>query len=82
MSPKPLVFLVFCLQPDGAHLVEGGVFGVPAPDLKAAADAAEAADELGAGEVRRVVRVELEMGEGAQRDLRIAEFIRTLGGLN
>ena len=85
---KPLVFLVFCLLPEGFHLLEGGVFGGSALGFKARLDSLETADELGVGEfgvggAKRVVRVELEMaGEGADRDKQIAEFLRTLGGLS
>ena len=85
---KPLVFLVFCLLPEGFHLLEGGVFGASALGFKARLDSLETPDELGAGEfgvggAKRVFRVELEMaGEGTARDEQIAEFLRTLGGLS
>jgi hypothetical protein len=85
---KPLVFLVFCLSPEGFHLIEGGVFGASALGFKARFDSLETPDELGVGEVgaggvKRVFRVELEMaGEGGHREQQIAEFLRTLGGLS
>ena len=80
---KPLVFLVFCLLPEGFHLLEGGVFGGSALGFKAHLDSLETADEFGVDGAKRVVRVELEMaGEGADRDKQIAEFLRTLGGLS
>lgn len=80
---KPLVFLVFCLLPEGFQLIEGGVFGAPAMGFKARLDSLETADEFGVGGAKRVFRVELEMaGEGTARDDQIAEFLRTLGGLS
>ena len=80
---KPLVFLVFCLLPEGFHLIEGGVFGASALGFKARLDSLETAEEFGVGGAKRVFRVELEMaGEGAARDAQIAEFLRTLGGLS
>ena len=81
LNSKPLVFLVFCLQPEGVHLLEGGVFGLPALSLKAALDGTEAPGELGADSPKRVFRVEVQMaGEGTERQ--ISEFLRTLGGLS
>jgi hypothetical protein len=81
LSSKPLVFLVFCLQPEGVHLLEGGVFGIPSLGLKAALDGSEAPGEFNTGGAKRVVRVELQLaGEGTEQ--KISEFLRTLGGLS
>jgi len=81
LGSKPLVFLVFCLQPEGVHLLEGGVFGVPSLSLKAALDGTDIPGELNADGAKRVVRVELQLaGEGTEQ--KISEFLRTLGGLS
>ena len=80
LSSKPLVFLVFCLQPEGIQLLEGGVFGAPA-GLKAALDGSDTAGELPTEGAKHVFRVEVQMaGEGTERQ--ISEFLRTLGGLS
>ncbi len=80
-NPKPLVFLVFCLQPEGMHLLEGGVFGVPSLSLKAALDGTGTSTEMNADGAKRVVRVELQLaGEGTEQ--KISEFLRSLGGLS
>ena len=81
LGSKPLVFLVFCLQPEGVHLLEGGDFGVPSLSLKAALDGTDIPGELNADGAKRVVRVELQLaGEGTEQ--KISEFLRTLGGLS
>ena len=78
---NPLIFLVFCLQPEGVQLLEGGVFGLPALSLKAAVEGMETPSDLGPDDAKRVFRVEVQMaGEGTEKQ--IAEFLRTLGGLS
>ena len=80
-SLNPLIFLVFCLQPEGVQLLEGGVFGLPALSLKAAVEGMETPSDLGPDDAKRVFRVEVQMaGEGTEKQ--IAEFLRTLGGLS
>src|SRR5262245_39643488 len=80
---KPLVFMVFALQAEGAQLIEGGVFGLPISGVKTEYDSLEASDEFDLRGAKRVVRVELEMtGEGGERDLQIAKFLRSLGNLS
>ena len=81
VSSKPLVFLVFCLQPEGVQLLEGGIFGAPPAGLKAALDGTATPGELATEGAKRVFRVEVQMaGEGTERQ--ISEFLRTLGGLS
>lgn len=76
---RPLVFLVFCLLPEGIHLAEGGVFGASAQSFKERLDNVETTDEFSVASAKHVFRVELEMaGEGAQRDEQIAQVLRTL----
>jgi hypothetical protein len=80
---RPLVFLVFSLQPEGCRLIEGGVFGLPISDFNTRFESVDAADEFDLRGARRVVRVELEMaGEGHDREQQIARFLRDLGGLS
>jgi hypothetical protein len=75
--------MVFSLLPEGVHLVEGGVFGLPISGFKAEYDSLEASDEFDLRGARRVVRVELELaGEGSEREQQIAKFLRTLGSLS
>lgn len=79
-SLNPLIFLVYCLQPEGVQLLEGGVFGAPALSLKAAVEGLETPAALGPEDAKRVFRVEVQMvGEGTEKQ--VAEFLRTLGGL-
>jgi len=76
-DPKPLVFLVFCLQPEGVQLLEGGVFGLPALGMKTTLDGAHSSNELAGSDARRVFRVEVQMaGEGTEQQ--ISELLRTL----
>ena len=80
-SLNPLIFLVFCLQPEGVQLLEGGVFGAPALSLKAVVEGLETPSALGPDDAKRVFRVEVQMaGEGTEKQ--IAEFLRTLGDLS
>ena len=80
---KPLVFMVFCLQQEGFHLIEGGVFGLPISGFKAELDSVHAADEFDLRDAKRVVRVELELaGEGNEREQQISKFLRTLGSFS
>jgi hypothetical protein len=75
--------MVFSVLPEGVHLVEGGVFGLPISGFKAEYDSLEASDEFDLRSARRVVRVELELaGEGNEREQQIAKFLRTLGNLS
>ena len=84
---RPLVFLVFSLLPEGFHLLEGGVFGLPDPDLtlnvKTRLDDLELVEEIGNIRAKYILRVELDMaGEVRDRGEEIAKFLRTLGGLS
>lgn len=80
---RPLVFMVFGLLPEGFHLIEGGVFGLPISDFKTRCDSLEAAEEFNLRGAKRIVRVELAMaGEGTEREQQIAKFLRTLGSLS
>jgi hypothetical protein len=75
--------MVFSLLPEGVHLVEGGVFGLPISGFKAEYDSLEASDEFDVRGAKRVVRVELELaGEGSEREQQIAKFLRTLSNLS
>jgi hypothetical protein len=74
--------MVFSLLPEGFHLIEGGVFGLPITDFKARFDSLDAADEFDLRGVKRVFRVELEMADEGDREQQIAKFLRDLGGLS
>jgi len=75
--------MVFSLVPEGIHLVEGGVFGLPISGFKTEYDSLEASDEFDLRGAKRVVRVELELaGEESAREHQIAKFLRTLGTLS
>ena len=67
-SLNPLIFLVFCLQPEGVQLLEGGVFGVPALSLKAAVEGMETPADLGPDDAKRVFRVEVQMARRGDRE--------------
>ena len=75
--------MVFSLVPEGIHLIEGGVFGLPISDFKAEYDSIEASDEFDVRGAKRVVRVELQVAdEGSEREQQIAKFLRTLSNLS